>query len=68
MFISVLLAMVFAVVFLTTFPSFNTLFRSIPSPVGAVPIVNVQIVLMPYIFCAIAFWVLILIVKNKIQS
>jgi hypothetical protein len=67
-FISVLIAMVFSVVFLACFPSINTLIRSVPMPVGILPIVGVEVTLLPYIICGAAFLIVILIVKNKVQN
>ena len=67
-FISVIVAMVFSVVFLAAFPTINTLIRSIPMPVGLLPIASVEVVLLPYILCGVAVFVAIMIVRNKIQS
>ena len=67
-FISVIIAGVFSVVFLAIFPTINTLLRSIPMPVGILPIVGVEVVLLPYILCGIVFWLIITIVRHKIQS
>ena len=66
-FISVIVAFVFGCVFLAAFPSVNTLLRSI-TPTGVIPIVGAQVALMPYLYCGIAFFVLILIVKNKVNQ
>ena len=67
-FISIIIAGVFSVVFLAIFPTINTLLRSIPMPVGILPLVGVEIVLLPYILCGIVFWLIITIVRHKIQS
>jgi hypothetical protein len=67
-FISVLVAMVFSVVFLAAFPTINTLIRSIPMPVDLLPIAKVEVVLLPYLLCGVVFFVAIMIVKNKVQS
>jgi hypothetical protein len=67
-FISVIVAMVFSVVFLAAFPTINTLIRSIPMPVGLLPIVSVEVVLLPYILCGIVFFIVIQIIRTKVQS
>ena len=67
-FISVIVAMIFSVVFLAAFPTINTLIRSITMPVGLNPITGVEVVLLPYILCGIAFFIIIQIVKSKVQS
>ena len=67
-FISVIIAGVFSVVFLAVFPSINTLLRSIPMPVGILPLVGLEVVLLPYILCGIAFWLVITIVRHRISS
>lgn len=67
-FISVIVAMIFSVVFLAAFPTFSTLIRSVPMPTDLIPIAGVIVVLLPYILCGIAFFVVIQIVRNKIQS
>ena len=67
-FISAIVAMVFAVVFLAAFPTINTLIRSIPMPVDLLPLANVEVVLLPYLLCGVAVFVVIMIVRNKVQS
>ena len=67
-FIPIMVAMVFAVVFLAAFPTVNTLIRSVTMPAGLLPIVGGEVALLPYIFCTIAFYVIILIVRNRIDS
>lgn len=67
-FISVIIAGIFSVVFLAVFPTINTLLRSITMPVGLLPIVGVEVTLLPYLICFAAALVVILIVRNKIQS
>ena len=67
-FISVIIAMVFSVVFLAVFPTVNTMLRSLTMPVDLLPIVGVQVALMPYVLCFIAFFVVITMVRHKIQE
>jgi len=68
--ISILVAIVFSGVLLTAFPSINTMLRGIisSSSVGVIPIVGAEMVLLPYILVAIGFYVVILIVKHRLQG
>lgn len=68
--ISILVAIVFSGVSLTAFPSINTMLRGIisSSSVGVIPIVGAEMVLLPYILVAIGFYVVILIVKHRLQG
>jgi hypothetical protein len=68
--ISVCIAIVFSGVFLTAFPSINTMLRGVISQaqVGTIPIVAAEVTLMPYILCAIAVFIVIQIVKGRLQS
>lgn len=67
-FISVIVAMIFSVVFLAAFPTINTLIRSVPMPTDLIPIAGVIVVLLPYLLCGVAFFVIIQIIRSKTQS
>lgn len=67
-FVPIMVAMVFAVVFLAAFPTVNTLIRSVPMPAGLAPIFGGEVAILPYAFCTIAFYIIILIVRNRIDS
>jgi hypothetical protein len=68
--ISICIAIVFSGVFLTAFPAINTMLRGVISQatVGTIPIVQVEVTLMPYVLCAIAVFIVIQIVKGKLQT
>jgi len=68
--ISVCVAIVFSGVFLSAFPSINTMLRGIISTatVGTIPIVAAEVTLLPYILVAIGFWVIINIVRHRLQG
>jgi hypothetical protein len=68
LFVPIMLSMVFAVVFLAAFPSINSLLRSVTMPVGLLPIVGGEVVLLPYIMCGGATYVVYLIIKNRVSE
>ena len=68
MFISIMIAMVMSVVFLAVFPTINSMLRSWVMPNDLIPIVGVQVTLMPYVICFIALLVVITMIRHKIQQ
>ena len=68
MFISIMIAMVLSVVFLAVFPTINSMLRSWVMPNNLLPIVSVQVVLMPYVICFIALLVVITMIRHRIQE
>jgi hypothetical protein len=67
-FISVIIAILFAVLFLAMFPTINTMLRSWVMPNNLLPIVSVQVTLMPYAICGCVFFVVVQIVRHRIQG
>ena len=68
MFISIMIAMVMSVVFLAVFPTINSMLRSWVMPNDLIPIVGVQVTLMPYVICFIALLVVVTIIRHRIQQ
>jgi hypothetical protein len=63
-----MIAMVMSVVFLAVFPTINSMLRSWVMPNDLIPIVGVQVTLMPYVICFIALLVVITMIRHKIQQ
>ena len=68
MFISIMIAMVMSVVFLAVFPTINSMLRSWVMPNDLIPIVGVQVTLMPYVICFVALLVVVTIIRHRIQQ
>ena len=68
MFISIMIAMVFSVAFLAVFPTVNSMLRSWVMPNDLLPIVSVQVVLMPYVITFVALLVVITMIRHRIQQ
>ena len=68
MFISIMIAMVMSVVFLAVFPTINSMLRSWVMPNDLLPIVSIQVVLMPYVICFLALLVVVTMIRHKIQQ
>ena len=68
MFISIMIAMVMSVVFLAVFPTINSMLRSWVMPNDLIPIVSVQVTLMPYVICFVALFVVITMIRHKVQQ
>jgi hypothetical protein len=66
--VSVVIAGLFSVLFLAMFPTINTLLRSIPVPVGILPLAGAIMVAMPYLICFSAALVAITIIRHRIQN
>jgi hypothetical protein len=63
-----MIAMVFSVVFLAVFPTINSMIRSWVMPNNLLPIVSVQVVLMPYVITFLALFVVITMIRHRIQQ
>jgi hypothetical protein len=63
-----MIAMVMSVVFLAVFPTINSMLRSWVMPNDLIPIVGVQVTLMPYVICFIALLVVVTIIRHRIQQ
>ena len=68
MFISIAVALVFSVVFLAVFPTINSMLRSWTMPVDILPLVGVQVALMPYVITFLALFVVITMIRHKVQG
>jgi hypothetical protein len=68
MFISIIIAMVMSVVFLAVFPTINSMLRSWTMPVDIIPLVGVQVALMPYVITFLALFVVVQIIRHRIQE